>query len=340
MSQLRCLPWLLLVLLAACASQAKLPGGSGQTVAQQAAPAFVPTETAFPVPSPAFSPASPVAPELPESTPFPSETAPCDPQIAFCLHPYQPRLAWPLPQEANHQIAHNYRYGQTQNGHREPHHGLDFPNPFGTPVLAAAEGRVLFAGSDKRTLLSPWPAFYGNLIVLEHFLPGLDSPLYTLYGHLSAVHVQQGQMVRKGQAIGEIGMSGVAIGSHLHFEVRLGGIDYTDTRNPELWLPLADMEGGLLIARLQDQRERLLHITLNIQAYPPDGNMPAWSQPIETYDLNERWPVNPDERWQENLTYFLPPGKYRLAFVRSGQLVERWFEIQRGKITYLVITAP
>lgn len=207
-------------------------------------------------------------------------------------------------------------------------------------VLAAAEGRVLFAGPDKRPLFAPWPDFYGNLIVLEHSLPALDSPLYTLYGHLSAIHVQEGQMVRKGQVIGEIGMSGVAIGSHLHFEVRLGGIDYAHTRNPELWLPLADTESGLLIARIQEQRQRPLHAVLNLQAYHPDSTMPAWSQSLETYDLNERWPVHPDERWQENLVYPLPPGAYRLTLVRSGQLLERRFEIQSGKITYLVITAP
>lgn len=97
-------------------------------------------------------------------------------------------------------------------------------------MLAAADGQVVFAGDDGQTLLAWVPAFYGNVIVLEHLLAG--EKLYTLYGHLSRVGVSIGQAVKTGEPIGEVGASGTAIGSHLHFEVRRGANDYFSTRNP------------------------------------------------------------------------------------------------------------
>ena len=74
---------------------------------------------------------------------------------------------------------------------------------------------MIFAGLDSKPVYSPWSNYYGNLVVIEH--PG---GLYTLYAHLSKILVEQGQTVAAGDQIGEVGQTGVAIGSHLHFEVR------------------------------------------------------------------------------------------------------------------------
>jgi murein DD-endopeptidase MepM/ murein hydrolase activator NlpD len=168
-----------------------------------------------------------------------------------------------------------YRFGTTQGKKRDPHHGVEFLNRYGTPVLAAADGKVIVAGDDLKptspqgawpiTFYGPYSNFYGNLVVIEHQTPAaltkafadFPQPFYTLYGHLSEISVQVGQQVQAGQEIGKVGMAGIATGSHLHFEVRLGENSYKHSHNPEFWLaPRMDSQGqpyggiaGLIVNR-------------------------------------------------------------------------------------------
>ena len=102
----------------------------------------------------------------------------------------------------------------------KPHEGIDLPAPVGTPVFAAADGRVVYAGAAIRG--------YGNLIVLKH-----TGDLLTAYAHNSVLLVSQGQSVRAGDRIALVGQSGHATGPHLHFEVRSGQIP----RDPMSYLP-------------------------------------------------------------------------------------------------------
>jgi murein DD-endopeptidase MepM/ murein hydrolase activator NlpD len=90
------------------------------------------------------------------------------------------------------------------------HTGLDYPGQVGTPVVAAAAGRVTFAGFS----LGGW----GNLVTIAH-----GGGTRTMYAHLSRVGVRVGQYVQSGRRIGRIGSSGKATGPHLHFEVRVRG---------------------------------------------------------------------------------------------------------------------
>jgi murein DD-endopeptidase MepM/ murein hydrolase activator NlpD len=89
------------------------------------------------------------------------------------------------------------------------HTGLDFPAPHGTPVVAARTGRVTVAR---------WLEGYGFTIVVRHTL-GVS----TMYAHLSAFVVKDGETVAAGQPVGRVGASGSATGPHLHFEVRVRG---------------------------------------------------------------------------------------------------------------------
>jgi murein DD-endopeptidase MepM/ murein hydrolase activator NlpD len=91
---------------------------------------------------------------------------------------------------------------------RRFHTGIDYPGTKGTPVTAAATGRVTFAGWS----VGGW----GRLVTIEH-----SSGVRTLYAHLSRVGVRAGQLVQVGQRIGRVGASGHATGPHLHFEVQL-----------------------------------------------------------------------------------------------------------------------
>jgi len=90
-----------------------------------------------------------------------------------------------------------------------PHEGVDLVAAPGTPVLAAADGVVAYAGHGIRG--------YGNLIVLSH--PG---GLLTVYAHNSVLSARQGERVKRGHVIALSGQSGRATAPHLHFEVRRG----------------------------------------------------------------------------------------------------------------------
>jgi murein DD-endopeptidase MepM/ murein hydrolase activator NlpD len=100
------------------------------------------------------------------------------------------------------------------------HEGIDLPAPVGTPVYAAGDGRVIYAGAGIRG--------YGNLIVVEH-----AGDLLTVYAHNSALLAREGDKVVTGQRIALVGQSGRASGPHLHFEVRAGQIP----RDPMTYLP-------------------------------------------------------------------------------------------------------
>ncbi|MFC4292761.1 M23 family metallopeptidase [Sphingorhabdus arenilitoris] len=89
------------------------------------------------------------------------------------------------------------------------HSGLDFKGPIGTPILAAADGVISFAGQQSG---------YGNTIEITH-----ANGLVTRYAHLSGFTVTHGQKVARGVQVGKMGSTGRSTGSHLHFEVRLNG---------------------------------------------------------------------------------------------------------------------
>jgi len=93
-----------------------------------------------------------------------------------------------------------------------PHYGVDYAAPIGTPVKAAANGRVIYRGHDH--------GGYGNLVVIKSF-----GDYKTYYAHLHgfAKNVHAGDHVHQGEIIGYVGQSGEATGPHLHFGIRVNG---------------------------------------------------------------------------------------------------------------------
>jgi hypothetical protein len=252
--------------------------------------------------------------------------------VDYCISEGHFLFQRPILTPGNTSVDVTYRFASTANGTRDPHRGVEFLNKFGTPVYAAGEGRVVFAGADDAPVYSPWSNFYGNLVVIEH-----THDLYTLYAHLSEITVRQGQHVAAGEQIGAVGQTGVAIGSHLHFEVRRGDVqDYFSPQNPELWLvPNRDEAGhslgalqlsivgpnGMLVSRAEYTLE---HISgqpgLSIGIYYGITYSPELLYSRENAGLND-----------------LPPGTYRLALSYNGHIYERRVEVESGKLTQAII---
>jgi len=277
----------------------------------------IPTSTSTPIPVFLFSTMTPVA---------------CDPfAVDFCITDGHFILQRPVKPPANDSVDSTYPYGSTANGTREPHHGVEFVNGSGTPVYAAADGMVIFAGPDEEAIYSPWQNYYGNLVVIKH-----NDGLFTLYAHLSKIDVQAGQEVLAADKIGEVGRTGAAIGSHLHFEVRRRDVqDYSATQNPELWLaPNKDGRGkllGTLMISIVDQGFDFQYAEFTID-YHPDRNQPrVKSYYVTTYTRDMM-------TGDENAALGdLPSGDYRIALKYNGQLYERWVEVESGKLTQVVI---
>jgi murein DD-endopeptidase MepM/ murein hydrolase activator NlpD len=101
--------------------------------------------------------------------------------------------------ERYHPILHFMRF----------HAGLDIGASWGSPIVAAGDGRVVAAG---------WAGGYGREVQIAH-----GGGLVSLYGHMSEIVAQPGSFVRQGQVIGYVGSSGLSTGPHVHFEVRQGG---------------------------------------------------------------------------------------------------------------------
>jgi hypothetical protein len=327
----RLVPFLVLILLSSsCAPEVQplageaLPISTATPFVAAVNDAVLPSPSPFPSPSPSPSPSlTPVPPTLPSE---------CEPLTAeYCITEGHFVFTPPILPPGNLLVDPSYRYGSTQNGLREPHHGVEFLNKFGTPVHAAGDGVVQFAGPDKEAIYSPWRNFYGNVVVLRH-----EDELYTLYGHLSAIHVHAGETVRAGDVIGEVGQSGVATGSHLHFEVRQGGdgTDYFSTQNPELWLLPASNENGerlgVVALSIVDEHFAWVSATFTLDYYPERNAQKSAIYYAATYEKNMM-------RGEENAALGgLPPGWYRIAVTYHGRLYERWIEVKSGKLTQVM----
>jgi murein DD-endopeptidase MepM/ murein hydrolase activator NlpD len=101
-------------------------------------------------------------------------------------------------------------WGERRRGHI--HTGIDFDGETGDPVVAATEGTVSFVGAAPKGFTG-----YGQIVLIDH------DGFQTLYAHLSRIDVALGQLVSAGTGVGAIGTTGSVTGSHLHFEVLVGG---------------------------------------------------------------------------------------------------------------------
>lgn len=293
--------------------------------------------------TPAITPTS-----APTRTPGPTLTAsltptPCvDVTVPACAAAHHTfGLARPVASPAVNYVERSYPYGSTQQGGREPHHGVEFFNPTGVPVLAAAPGTVIVAGPDDAVAYGPRPNFYGNLVVVQH-ADWRGQPLFTLYAHLSQISVRVGQTVTTGERLGAVGQTGIAIGPHLHFEVRLGQNTYAHTRNPELWLtPLTygATPLGALAGRVVDSAGQPIQgeHTIVIRAVSVTRNLPTRNYYPQTYAAET---LNGYDGLAENFALGdVIPGVYQ-ASINLGKFQTQTVVVPPGGLAWVEFVAP
>lgn len=254
--------------------------------------------------------------------------------------PVPPRTTWfqrPISLNDNSFIDQTYRYGSTMGGNFQPHQGVEFNNPDGTPVHAIGSGVVVYAG----------PAEAGALTVaIRHdSLLQADGPkqIFSVYYHNSALKVTVGQRVGPGDVISEVGNTGRATNDHLHLEVHVAPTDDVQaivdslqrypayTTNPELWItPLPGT--GIVAGQVFDDAGRPVEQARIYGIIKPE--------PAETpYSFAETYgPKNhPHPLYGEHFAVSdVPPGTYLMGTEIDGRKVFRKVTVEEGKLTWVV----
>ena len=270
-----------------------------------------------------------------------------------------PRTAWfQRPINAGNQpyIDQTYRYGSTFGGTFQPHQGVEFNNPDGTPVHAIGNGVVVWAG----------PAEQGALTVaIKHdttitgFVPRSPEDtaaperarlhLYSVYYHNSALKVKVGDRVRAGDVISYVGNTGRATNDHLHLEVHASPYDSTAlivdpnerypryTTNPELWIPPLPGPGGgpssgWVAGQVFDGEG---HPVPQAHIFGLSKFEPAETPLVMVETYGPRNHMNPI--YQEHFAIGeVPPGDYTLGVEIDGKRVFRRITVTKGNVTWVV----
>ncbi len=145
------------------------------------------------------------------------------------IRTYRGRFLWPVDGRLTSPFG-------MRDGRR--HDGVDISAPSGTPIKAAAGGKVVYSGQMRG---------YGKLILVRH-----KDNMFTAYSHNEANRVKKGQMVKQGQVIARVGRTGRASGPHLHFEIRHG----QTARNPLFFLPERGKESSSYMARSSKKKKK------------------------------------------------------------------------------------
>ncbi len=305
------------------------------TFTPTATPTFTATATPTPTwtPSPTPTPSSTPTPSLtPTITPTPTPSSTPTPAPASS-HLWLERPIGP-DSEGDRNPGTYFPYGATGGGRYHLHHGVDYMNATGTPVLAAAAGTVIVAGNDLETVHGLKPDFYGNLVIEELDQRFQGRPVFLLYGHLSQLAVAPGQHVEPGDTVGLVGSTGVAIGSHLHLEVRLGANDYDSTRNPVLWLRPDAGEGVIAGLVLDAQGQPIPEIpVIFYRAAEPN----KWWRQTQTYAHDG---INSDDQLGENFALaYVPAGDYLVKVKIGEKSYVRPATVEPGGIAFVQIAA-
>ncbi len=268
----------------------------------------------FTFPTPASPPISLWRPPL---SPVPWALGPFD-HFYFSRPIAADDINWPLA---------NYRYGGVFYGTDIIHTGIDLPNPEGTPVIAAAGGKIIWAGYGLYTGSYDEDDPYGLAVVIRHDFGYKGRSLNTVYAHLKRIDVEVGQLIETGDQLGVVGTTGATTGPHLHFEVRIENNSFFSSRNPELWL--SPPQGwGVLVGRVMKGNGNTLY---------------GQEVTVISEETGKHWtvysyggaPANSDDYYQENVVLSdLPAGKYQVEIKYDEESFTHSITIFPGAISY------
>ncbi len=320
---------------------------NGEKVAAAVVQAAAPPQEATPTPAPQLSPTQPDPPEA--LAPLPPTGDGDALRFTFPTQGPPPKSAWRPPlydvpwaltpydhfyfrrpiaaDEVNWPLA-DYRYGGIFPGTDNiVHTGIDIDAPMGTPVLAAAAGKVVWAGYGLFSGTSNPEAPYGLAVAIRHDFGYQGKRLYTVYAHMSQIDVTVNQRVDVGEQIGLVGDTGNTTGPHLHFEVRVEDNNFFSTRNPELWL--APPQGwGVLAGRIMNSDGSLISAMEVLVKSKENSNF--WV--VRTYGPTA---IYSDDYYQENMALSdLPAGEYTVWLTYQEVVYKQDIRIDPGRISY------
>ena len=250
---------------------------------------------------------------------------------------WSPPFARPIRDCDNNHIDQTYRFGSTMGGNFQPHQGVEFNNPDGTPVLAIGDGLVSWSGPAERGALT---------VAIRHEPLTLDDGsirfIYSVYYHNSTLGVQVGDSVTRGQQIAEVGHTGRATNDHLHLEVHALPVDSVGlavdpevrfpphVTYPELWIEPLPGTGAIagVVTDAGDapvQQARIYGIRKPLPRETPFAF-------AESYGPRN----HPSPMFGENFAISdVPAGEHRLRVEIDGKWIEQVVSVAPGRLTWV-----
>ena len=240
-------------------------------------------------------------------------------------------LISPLPFDYADLPVQDYRYGYVLPDTTTLHTGTDIKAELHTPIVAAADGKVVFAGYGLLNGGNDKDDPYGLAVVIRHNLSFQNRTILTVYAHMEKTTVEKGDWVKAGDQIGCVGMTGATSGPHVHFEIRLESSENEyETQNPELWI-VPPVGYGVLAGRVMTTGGELLSQRQMWVKSLATGEI--WT--MFTYSMRMK---RVDPYYRENLLLSsLPEGEYEVSLYYFG-LQTKVIEVHPGAVTYFEFT--
>jgi murein DD-endopeptidase MepM/ murein hydrolase activator NlpD len=265
---------------------------------------------------------------------FSRDSVPCPQMLPDSSIP--PKHTWfqrPIDLELQPFIDQTYRYGSTMGGYFQPHQGVEFNNPDGTPVYAIGDGVVVYSG----------PAEAGaNTVAIRHDRKLNGQYVFSVYYHNTKLIAKVGDRVKTGDVIALVGNTGRATNDHLHLEVHVApttdsskivdaAVRYPPfNTNPELWIE--PMPGtGLVAGQVWDSKGNPVQQARIYGLVKPEPQETPFSY-IETYGPKN----HEDPGYHEHFAIGdVPAGEYTLGVTIEGKKVYRRVRVEPGKLTWV-----